>query len=67
MERLRAHAADLLKLEERLILAGDYNIIPEPEDADKPESWLGDALFQRTAQRVPGYQEPGPDRCLHAG
>jgi exodeoxyribonuclease-3 len=46
MERLRAHAADLLKLEERLILAGDYNIIPEPEDADKPESWMGDALFQ---------------------
>jgi exodeoxyribonuclease-3 len=46
MERLRAHAAELLKLEERLILAGDYNIIPEPEDADKPENWLGDALFQ---------------------
>ncbi len=46
MERLRAHAADLLKLEERLILAGDYNIIPEAEDADKPETWLGDALFQ---------------------
>ena len=25
---------------------GDYNVIPEPEDADKPETWLGDALFQ---------------------
>ena len=46
MERLRLHAAELLALEESLILMGDYNVIPEPEDADKPESWLGDALFQ---------------------
>ncbi len=46
MERLKAHATDLLALEEPLVLCGDYNVIPEPEDADKPESWLGDALFQ---------------------
>jgi len=46
MARLYAHAANLLKLEEPLALAGDWNVIPEPEDADKPESWTGDALFQ---------------------
>jgi exodeoxyribonuclease-3 len=46
MARLQAHAAQLLKLEERLVLMGDYNVIPEPEDADKPETWAGDALFQ---------------------
>ena len=46
MERLRAHAAALLQFEEPLVIAGDYHVIPRPEDADKPEGWLGDALFQ---------------------
>jgi exodeoxyribonuclease III len=46
MARLQAHAARLLAFEEPLVLMGDYNVIPEPEDADKPEGWLGDALFQ---------------------
>jgi exodeoxyribonuclease-3 len=46
MARLNAHARDLLALEEPLVLAGDYNVIPEETDADDPASWLGDALFQ---------------------
>ena len=46
MDRLRDHAGGLLALEERLVLAGDYNVIPEPADADDPASWAGDALFQ---------------------
>jgi exodeoxyribonuclease-3 len=46
MERLRRHAINLLAYEEPMVLLGDYNVIPEPEDADKPEGWLGDALFQ---------------------
>ena len=46
MDRLARHASELLTLEERLVLAGDYNVIPEPEDADDPASWMGDALFQ---------------------
>ena len=46
MDRLRRHATELLAFEEPLVLAGDYNVIPEPEDADKPESWVTDALFQ---------------------
>ena len=44
--RLRKHAAELLSYEEPLALVGDYNVIPEPEDADKPETWITDALFQ---------------------
>jgi len=46
LARLRAHAQTLLTREEMLVLAGDYNVIPEPSDADNPASWLGDALFQ---------------------
>jgi len=46
MRRLKLHAQNLLALEEPLALVGDYNIIPDAQDADKPESWLGDALFQ---------------------
>ncbi len=46
MARLKAHATELLRYEEPLVIAGDYNVIPRPEDADKPEAWLGDALFQ---------------------
>ncbi len=45
MDRLRMHARDLLKLEEPLVLAGDYNVIPEPRDCHDPAAWAGDALF----------------------
>jgi exodeoxyribonuclease-3 len=46
MQRLEVHARALLALEEPLVLAGDYNIIPEPIDAKEPAAWAGDALFQ---------------------
>jgi exodeoxyribonuclease-3 len=46
MKRLQAHAQGLLTLEEPLVIAGDYNVIPEAEDVANPEAWLGDALFQ---------------------
>jgi exodeoxyribonuclease-3 len=46
MDRLETHMAHLLTLEEPLVLAGDYNIIPEPVDANNPAAWTGDALFQ---------------------
>jgi exodeoxyribonuclease-3 len=46
MKRLTDHAAGLLEYEERLVLAGDYNVIPEPMDAKSPENWTGDALYQ---------------------
>jgi len=46
MRRLHAHAKGLLELEEPLVIAGDYNVIPESEDVANPAAWLGDALFQ---------------------
>ena len=44
-DRLIARARHLLTLEEPLVLAGDYNVIPAPSDAKDPASWLNDALF----------------------
>ena len=45
MDRLAAHARTLLALEEPLVLAGDYNVIPAARDVHDPELWAGDALF----------------------
>ena len=45
MERLIAHARKLMQYEEPLVLAGDFNVIPEPRDAAQPEQWVNDALF----------------------
>ncbi|WP_372425533.1 exodeoxyribonuclease III [Salinarimonas chemoclinalis] len=45
MDRLIAHARELMRLEEPLVLAGDYNVIPELRDAADPAAWEGDALY----------------------
>ena len=45
MKRLAAYARDRLPLEEPLIMAGDYNVIPTPADARNPQAWVNDALF----------------------
>lgn len=44
MERMQAHAEKLLQSEEPFLMAGDYNIIPQDEDARRPEAWQEDAL-----------------------
>lgn len=46
MARLERHARSLLALEEPLVLAGDYNVIPDARDVYDANAWLGDALFQ---------------------
>ncbi len=46
MERLRNRAKDLLADEMPALMAGDYNIIPQPEDAKRPEAWAEDALHR---------------------
>jgi exodeoxyribonuclease-3 len=46
MKRLEARAARLLEAEVPFVLAGDFNVIPEPSDARNPDAWLDDALFQ---------------------
>ncbi len=45
LERLRLHARDLARAEIPVVLAGDYNVIPDPADAADPEAWRQDALF----------------------
>jgi exodeoxyribonuclease-3 len=45
IERLRAHARERLALEETMVLAGDYNVIPTPQDVHDPKLWTKDALF----------------------
>jgi exodeoxyribonuclease III len=45
MGRMVARAQALLALEEPVVFAGDYNVIPQAEDAAKPENWVTDALF----------------------
>ena len=46
MARLERWAKERLALEEPLVIAGDYNVIPETADAKNPEAWVNDALFQ---------------------
>lgn len=43
--RLNAYAARLIKTRRPILLCGDYNAVPTPLDAYKPERWVGDAVF----------------------
>jgi exodeoxyribonuclease III len=45
MDRLFDYAEGRMGLEEPLVLAGDYNVIPAASDAYDPAAWVGDALF----------------------
>ncbi|MEP3786508.1 exodeoxyribonuclease III [Ascidiaceihabitans sp.] len=54
MQRLQHRAEQLMAEEMPFLMAGDYNIIPQSEDAARPEVWTDDALFRpesRTAFR----------------
>ncbi|KPA22883.1 Exodeoxyribonuclease III [Shimia sp. SK013] len=44
MKRLEARAIELLTTEEPFLMAGDYNVIPQDEDAKRPDVWQEDAL-----------------------
>ncbi len=45
IDRLLAHAGELIASDLPLILAGDFNVIPTDLDVYKPERWSDDALF----------------------
>ncbi|MEA2927786.1 MAG: exodeoxyribonuclease [Hyphomicrobiales bacterium] len=45
MDRLFKYAQERLELEEPLVLAGDYNVIPAEADVYDARLWVGDALF----------------------
>ena len=44
MARMQARVAGLLATEQPLVICGDYNVIPQSEDAARPEAWITDAL-----------------------
>jgi exodeoxyribonuclease-3 len=46
MERLYRRAKALMADEMPALMAGDYNIIPQAEDAARPEAWTTDALYR---------------------
>ncbi|MBK9079881.1 MAG: exodeoxyribonuclease III [Hyphomicrobium sp.] len=52
LARMKRHVTHLLADETPLVLAGDYNVIPEPQDAKRPEAWVNDALFQPESRRA---------------
>jgi len=67
MDRLVQHTQGLLKLEEPLVLAGDYNVIPTPRDVHNPELWAGDALFlPRTREKFREFANLGLTDALRA-
>ena len=44
MARLKTRAQQLLEAEMPAVMAGDYNVIPQDDDAARPEAWAKDAL-----------------------
>ena len=52
MARLQARAKALLGEEIPFVMAGDYNIIPQAEDAANPDSWRDDALFRLESRKA---------------
>jgi exodeoxyribonuclease-3 len=54
MERLIQHAAELVRADLPVVLAGDFNVIPTPNDVYKPERWVDDALFRAETREAFG-------------
>ena len=46
MARLKERVKVLLANEEQMAIAGDFNVIPAPEDVYNPSVWMDDALFR---------------------
>jgi exodeoxyribonuclease-3 len=45
-ERLIKHADEMLATGAKIVLAGDFNVMPTELDVYKPERWTNDALFR---------------------
>jgi exodeoxyribonuclease-3 len=63
-ERLRAHAAELLKLEEVLVLTGDFNVIPTDDDLKNPPTGPTTRCTSRRAGPPGARSRPSADRRL---
>jgi exodeoxyribonuclease III len=68
MDRLTHYAHERLKLEEPLVLAGDFNVIPAEVDARNPARWVSDALFlPRTREKFRALSNLGLTDAVRAG
>jgi exodeoxyribonuclease-3 len=52
MEAFEAHVRALLSAEETVVLAGDYNVIPDETGLFDPPRWAADALFRIETRRA---------------
>lgn len=52
MNRMLTHAQTLLNTGGRVVLTGDFNIIPTEADVYRPERWVNDALFRPETRAV---------------
>ncbi len=67
MDRLIHYAHERLQLEEPLIMAGDFNVIPSELDARHPARWAGDALFlPRTREKFRALSNLGLTDAVRA-
>lgn len=71
LERLRRHAAELRTTGAPVVLAGDYNVVPEPRDIYRTTSYDDDALVQPAARaayaRLLGDGWTDALRAVHPG
>jgi exodeoxyribonuclease III len=68
MDRLIQYVYERMRLEEPLILAGDFNVIPTERDARNPDRWVGDALFlPRTREKFRALCNLGLTDAVRAG
>ena len=52
MKRMKKRAEDILSKEEIAVMCGDYNVIPQDEDAARPEVWQTDALARPETRKA---------------
>ena len=60
MDRMQARVQSIVAEEMPAVFAGDYNVIPQAEDAKRPDAWREDALFRPETRAA--YR-----RLLHLG
>ncbi len=68
MDRLIYYARERMRLEEPLVLAGDFNVIPSAADARRPDAWVKDARYlPQTRERFRALCNLGLIDALRAG
>jgi exodeoxyribonuclease-3 len=68
MDRLITFSRERLAREEPMLLAGDFNVIPAPTDARRPQAWVNDALFlMPTRERFRALINLGLTDAIRAG